>query len=58
MGKGNPDRFELSLGVWAVYVGAVCVYEVVKNDMGVLEGLGIFALGTFVGALFLLWIMF
>jgi len=58
MGKLNPDRFELYSGVWAVYLGAVCVYEVVQGELGVLQGLGMFTGGFLVGAFFLLWIMF
>lgn len=58
MGKLNPDRFTLYSGVWAVYLGAVCLYEVVQGEWGVLKGLGMFAGGFLVGALFLLWIMF
>lgn len=58
MGKLNPDRFGLYSGVWAVYLGAVCVYEVVQGEWGVLQSLGMFAGGFLVGAFFLLWIMF
>jgi hypothetical protein len=56
--KLDGNSFEVLWGIWAVFIGACIANEVIRGEIGVFHGFGLFALGGLLGAFFLAFILF